>query len=169
MKNNHEITRKLWNNGRWASSASSRLVPTVVRRALLRQMCSEIGAVRVCAGFRLNNGNLVIADNSFINDDVVIDCNAMVTIESGVAVGPGCRFVTTSHLIGPPEMRRKDVTFEPIVVGAGSWLATNVTVLPGVPIGAGCIIGAGSVVHSDCAPNGFYAGVPARRVRDLPT
>jgi hypothetical protein len=39
--------------------------------------------------------------------------------------------------------------------------------LPGVVIGPGCVIAAGAVVVSDCKPNGLYAGVPARRLRDL--
>jgi maltose O-acetyltransferase len=40
-------------------------------------------------------------------------------------------------------------------------------VLPGVTIGAGCAVAAGAVVTADCEPDGLYAGVPARRVRDL--
>jgi maltose O-acetyltransferase len=40
-------------------------------------------------------------------------------------------------------------------------------VLPGVTVGDGCVIAAGAVVNADCQPDGLYAGVPARRVRDL--
>jgi maltose O-acetyltransferase len=54
-----------------------------------------------------------------------------------------------------------------VSVGNGSWLGTGVTVLPGVTIGEGCVIAAGAVVTADCAPDGLYAGVPARRIRDL--
>jgi maltose O-acetyltransferase len=39
--------------------------------------------------------------------------------------------------------------------------------LPGVTVGDGCVIAAGSVVTGDCEPHGVYAGVPAKRVRDL--
>ncbi|WP_408003863.1 LbetaH domain-containing protein [Puerhibacterium puerhi] len=39
--------------------------------------------------------------------------------------------------------------------------------MPGVTIGRGCIIAAGSVVTSDCQPDGLYAGVPAARKKDL--
>lgn len=49
----------------------------------------------------------------------------------------------------------------------GCWLGGNVTVLPGVTIGRGCVIAAGAVVTKSCDPNGLYAGVPARRIRDL--
>lgn len=172
MRPRHELTRRLWNNGRWdlvSAFTASRLVPTQLRRALLRKVCEHIGAARICAGFRLNNGRLRIGDNVFINDDVTIDCNAQVVIEDGVALGPGCTIVTSSHLVGPPEMRRRAIEYGAVRIGAGCWLATNVTVLPGATIGPGSIVAAGAVVRGELPANGFYAGVPARWVRDLPT
>ena len=172
MRSSHGLTRRLWNNGRWdliSAFTASRMVPTQVRRALLRRVCDSIGAARICAGFRLNNRHLSVGDNVFINDDVTIDCNVDVIIEDGVAIGPGCSIVTSGHLVGPPTMRRRAINYGVVRIGEGCWLATNVTVLPGTTIGSGCIVGAGSVVRGDLAPNGFYAGVPARRVRDLPT
>jgi maltose O-acetyltransferase len=39
--------------------------------------------------------------------------------------------------------------------------------MPGVTIGDGCTIASGAVVTRDCEPDGMYAGVPARRVKDL--
>lgn len=166
LKPRHELARRLWNNGRWdliSVFTASALVPTQVRRAVLRRACEHVGAARICAGFRLNNRHLVIGDNVFINDDATIDCNARVRIEDGVAIGPGCRIVTTSHWIGPPEMRRRAIDYGDVTIGQGVWLATNVTVLPGTTIGRGCVVAAGSVVRGECAPNGMYAGVPARR------
>ena len=172
MRSRHELIRRLWNNGRWdviSMVTGSRLVPTQVRRALLRRVCANVGAARICAGFRLNNSHLIIGDNVFINDDVTVDCNAEVRIGDGVAIGPQCTLLTSSHLVGPPAMRRRAIEYRPISIGAGSWLASRVTVLPGVVIGDGCIIAAGSVVTDACAANGLYAGVPAKRVKDLPT
>ncbi len=172
MRPRHELSRRLWNNGRWdllSVFTASRLVPTQLRRALLRRACRHVGAARICAGFRLNNSHLVVGDNVFINDDVTIDCNAEVRIGDGVAIGPRCVLTTSSHWVGPPEMRRRAIEYGPIHIGEGTWLATNVTVLPGVTIGNGCIVAAGSVVREDCAPNGLYAGVPARRVKELPS
>ena len=172
MKERHELVRKLWNNGRWdlvTAAVSPRLVPAQLRRAVLRVFCDDIGAARILGGLRINNRHLVVGDNVFINEDALIDCNARVVIEDGVAIGPRCSFITSGHLVGPPEMRRRAIAYGEIRVGRGSWLATNVTVLPGVTIGEGCVIAAGAVVRSDCEPNGLYAGVPATRVKDLPT
>lgn len=54
-----------------------------------------------------------------------------------------------------------------ITVGDGCWIGTNVTILPGVNIRNGCVIGAGSLVTKDCEPNGLYVGVPAKRIKEL--
>lgn len=172
MKERHELVRRLWNNGRWdliSALVAPRLVPAQMRRAVLRRWCDHVGAARILGGLRINNRHLVVGDNVFINEDAMIDCNALIVIEDGVAIGPRCTLITSGHLVGPPEMRRRAIAYGEIRIGKGSWLATNVTVLPGVSIGEGCIVAAGSVVRSDCKPNGLYAGVPAVRIKDLPT
>ncbi|MFJ6374559.1 DapH/DapD/GlmU-related protein [Pseudarthrobacter oxydans] len=76
-------------------------------------------------------------------------------------------FVTSSHRIGSRERRAGAATSAPITVGDGVWIGAAAVVLPGVTIGEGVIVAAGAVVTSDCAPNGVYAGVPARRVKEL--
>lgn len=172
MKDSHTLTRKLWNNGRWdliSAVTGSRLLPCQARRALLRRVCAHVGAARILAGFHLNNRHLYIGDDVFINDGATIDCNVLVRIEDGVAIGSGCTIITSGHLVGPPEMRRRAIRYGEVRIGAGSWLATNVTVLPGSTIGPGCVIAAGAVVRGDLPANGMYAGVPARRIKDLPT
>jgi len=69
--------------------------------------------------------------------------------------------------MGPSRQRAGENIEAPIVIGDGSWLGQNVSVIAGVTIGAGCMIAAGAGVGSDCEPNGLYAGVPARRIKNL--
>ena len=64
-------------------------------------------------------------------------------------------------------MRGGAAAAEPVNIGAGSWLGANVTVLPGVNIGNGAVVAAGSVVIRDCVSHGLYAGVPAKLVKVL--
>ena len=56
----------------------------------------------------------------------------------------------------------------PLVVSSGCWIGARAVLLPGLTIGEGCVVGAGAVVTKDCLPIGLYAGIPARRIRDLP-
>ena len=52
------------------------------------------------------------------------------------------------------------------VVGNDVWIGQNVTVLPGVHIGDGAIIGANSVVAGDIPPYTVAAGNPCRVIRN---
>lgn len=54
-----------------------------------------------------------------------------------------------------------------IIIENGCWIGGNVTILPGVVISEGCIIGAGSVVTKNTEKNSLYVGVPAKKVRNL--
>ncbi len=108
-----------------------------------------------------------IGDRVFCNDGVYI--NHHVTIEDEVSIGQFTRLITGGHELGPGSHRAGATTAEPIVIGRGAWLGASVTILPGVTVGAGCVIASGAVVIRDCEPNGLYAGVPAVRKRDLPT
>ncbi|MBR1536811.1 MAG: hypothetical protein IJ630_07725 [Treponema sp.] len=46
------------------------------------------------------------------------------------------------------------------------WIGANVTILDGVTVASGCVLAAGSVVTKSTEPNGVYAGVPARRIKE---
>ena len=79
----------------------------------------------------------------------------------------GILLTAALHNIGSHQRRGTGAAGAPIVIGAGSWLGARSIVLPGVSIGEGCIVGAGSVVTCDCEPDGIYVWAPARRTRDL--
>ena len=55
----------------------------------------------------------------------------------------------------------------PIKVGDNCWFGANVSVMPGVTIGNGCVIAAGSVVTKDLPDNSLAAGVPATIKRKI--
>ena len=55
----------------------------------------------------------------------------------------------------------------PIRIEDGCWIGANVTIMPGVTIAKGCIIGAGTLVTEDTEENGIYVGIPARLIRKL--
>jgi len=50
-------------------------------------------------------------------------------------------------------------------VGNDVWIGDNVTVLAGVRIADGCVLGVGAVVTKDTEPYGIYGGIPARLIR----
>jgi maltose O-acetyltransferase len=116
---------------------------------------------------RFTGPDVTVGRGSFINRDCLFDTSAPITLEERVTVGMGCALITSTHVIQGPEGRAGALQAAPIHIGKGSWLGARVLVLPGVAVGAGCVVAAGAVVTGDLQPHGLYAGVPARRIRDL--
>ena len=66
-----------------------------------------------------------------------------------------------------PEQRDIQPPSKPITIGDNVWLGGHVIVLPGVTIGDGSVIGAGSVVTGDIPPRSLAVGTPAKVIRTL--
>ena len=124
----------------------------------------------IFGGLRISGeGRLKIHRDCFISFDCLVDCSADVVIGERVAMAAGARIISSGHDFSDPRQRAGARSMAPISIGAGSWLGAGSTVLGGLTIGPGVIVAAGAVVTRDCAPHGLYAGVPAHRIRDLPT
>ena len=126
---------------------------------------------RISSHVFIGSNRLSISKNVFINIGCFLDGNEEIVIEDGVRVGPYTKFLTCTHTINPDTYRRAGISTNiklPVFVGRGSWIGVGATILPGVRIEEGCIVGAGAVVIKSTMPNGLYAGLPARRIKDLP-
>lgn len=108
-----------------------------------------------------------IGSHSFMNHGCHIDDGRLV-IGDGVYVGPRVVFAMGDHEIGLGTQRAGTNISRPIEIQDGSWIGANATILSGVTVARGCVIAAGAVVTKDTEANGLYAGVPARRLKDLP-
>lgn len=90
-----------------------------------------------------------------------------VTIGEGTLIAMHCRILSSSHTIAPQGtfIRSQPDILQPTSIGRDVWLGAGATVLGGVNIGDGCVIGAGAVVTRDLPPGSIAIGVPARVVR----
>lgn len=111
------------------------------------------------------NYPIIIGDNSFLNQDCIVGPNTF--IGKNVSVGHKVSFVTATHKIGDTNKRASDSVFLPIKIEDGCWIGAGSIILPGVTIGKGTIIAAGSVVNKDCKSNYLYAGNPATPIKPL--
>lgn len=109
-----------------------------------------------------------ICDGVFIENDVVI--GDRVTIKSGVQLWDGLR-VEDDVFIGPnatftndryPRSKAYPEKFLQTVVRNGASIGANATILPGLEICAGAMVGAGAVVTRPVPPNAIAVGNPAR-------
>lgn len=82
-------------------------------------------------------------------------------------IGPNCHISAMSHEIGDENQRAGRTYIKDVVIGHGAWIGADVKILPGVTVGKGCIIGAGSVLTKSTEDNSLYVGVPARKVKNI--
>ena len=112
--------------------------------------------------------NIHVGEDFYMNVGCVILDGAPVRFGDRVFVGPQCGFYTAGHPLQVPERAAGLEYAHPITVGDDVWIGGHVTVLPGVHIGDGAVIGAGSVVTQDIPPHVVAMGVPCRVHRQLP-
>ncbi len=98
---------------------------------------------------------------TFVNHGCYFMDGGTIHIGENVFIGPFCGFYTASHPIKFAERNKGLERALPIIIGDNCWLGANVSVMQGVRIGSGCVIGAGSVVTKDIPDNCMAAGVPA--------
>lgn len=93
-----------------------------------------------------------------------------VTIEDDCFVGHGVMFINDKYPGSVNEagelQTEEDWVVVPTLVKTRASIGSNVTLLCGITIGEGAIIGAGSVVTKDVPPNTVVAGNPARIIRE---
>ena len=147
--------------------AASALIPPRARHRLLRAAGIDLESCSLASGCFIGSRRLTVGQGSYVNQGCLFDNWAQITIGRNCSLAMRVTLVTSTHEQGSSDKRAGRRTSAPIRIEDGCWLGANVTVLPGVTVGAGCIVAAGAVVADDCAPNGLYGGVPARRLRDL--
>lgn len=111
--------------------------------------------------------NVSIGDWTFINHGAYLMDGAAITIGCHCFIGPALGAYTAQH---PLDRGQRSLGLEralPIAIGDDCWIGANVLLMPGVTIGAGCVIAAGSLVTKD-VPAGYVAmGAPCRLIRRI--
>lgn len=151
---------------------------TETRAAILRELIGEFGEGSFIQGpIAFHYGQHTrIGKRFFGNFNLTVQDDAQVTIGDDCNFGPNVTIVTPVHPMLPEERKvlyapdgtpRRLCWAKPVTVGSDCWLGANVVICPGVTIGDGCVIGAGSVVTRDVPPHSFAAGNPCRVIREI--
>lgn len=121
------------------------------------------GTVMIISGEPTGNPKLRIGKFCGFNRYTIIDASELVEFKDYARIGPGCYITDHNHKTKADELiMNQGLTSSPTIIGRDAWLGANVSVLKGVTIGDGAIIGAGSVVTKDIPPQSIAVGVPAK-------
>lgn len=112
----------------------------------------------------LPGGELVVEDSVFVNYGADIAVAAKVRIGAWTRIGP--RVSIADHSAHPIDATKSDVP-KPVDIGEDVWIGRNAIILPGVTIGRGALVAAGSIVTKDVEDCTLVAGNPARPIRTL--
>ena len=110
---------------------------------------------------------LTVGENCWLGAGLEIYGNGSVVIGDNCDIGPKVVFLTGSHEIGNQHRRAGIGKNEEIRIGSGCWIGGRATLLGGIQVGEGSVLGACSCAVKDIPENRLCCGVPAREVRKL--
>lgn len=106
--------------------------------------------------------NLRCDDGACIGERAIIYNAALVHLGSHAIVSQHAYVCAATHDIDDPGF---PIITAPITIGPYAWICARASVLPGLTVHEGAVLGLGAVTSKDLEPWQVYAGVPARRVR----
>ena len=132
------------------------------KQDLIKELFGSVGTNPfVGDNFHCDFGKNIHVGNNFHADYncTMLDL-AEIRIGDNCLIGPDVGIYTAGHRI-QPEGRIADVYAQPVTIGNDVWIGGHSTIVPGVTIGDGAVVAAGSVVTKDVPPRSLVAGNPA--------
>jgi lipopolysaccharide O-acetyltransferase len=137
------------------------------------------GIIKISQGFSSNVGLVIetfgpnsvvnIGRDVYVNYRLHIGCVKSIEIGDGTLFGSDCLIIDHSHggydsaFSSDPRQKpvERNLISSSIIIGSNCWFGDRVSVLQGVTIGDGCIVGVGSVVTKDLPAYTIAVGSPA--------
>jgi maltose O-acetyltransferase len=141
-------------------------IPFHIIRVIIYRRIIRVGKnSSILMSVRIRGRNISIGNNTIINGDCLLDGRGQSHLEIGdnVDIAPYVKIWTVDH---DPNSSNHAARAKNVVIEDHVWIASSVTILPGVTLGEGCVVAAGSVVTKDTEPYAIVAGVPAKKIGD---
>lgn len=106
--------------------------------------------------------NLVVGENVHIGRGVLFDLSAPLVIGRGAVIAMQATILTHTDAGPRPAAKNVGLRVAKVEIGTGAYVGARALILPGVTLGAECVVAAGAVVTRDVPDGVRVAGVPAR-------
>ena len=137
-----------------------------LRRLLAKRIFRKCGRnfkafhhVKISFGY-----NLEVGDNVVVHRHVLLDDRGGIRLGDGVSISDFANVYSHSHGV----VEGRDITTPVTVIDAGVRVTYHATVMSGVHLAEGTMLGAFGVATRDTEPHTIYAGIPARKIKDKP-
>lgn len=146
------------------------------RSEILQELLGRCGTgVWIEPPFQCDFGdNIFLESGVFVNFNCVMLDGDAIEIGEGTLLGPAVQVYATSHPLRVEDrifthegVLGYNTTASPVKIGKHVWIGGGAIILPGITIGDGTVVGAGSVVTKSLPSKVFAAGNPCRIIRDL--
>lgn len=141
-----------------------KLIANYYTDARIRKLYFDRLGVKMGDGSFANLGMKIIVSDKF---------RYSIEIGSNVSIGPNLTLITQAAAGNGKEIneiayvKQKLTKEDRIIIEDEVWIGANVVILPGVKIGRCSVLGAGAIVNTDVEPYSIYAGIPAKKIRNL--
>jgi maltose O-acetyltransferase len=151
---------------KWRKELGGDVLRSFVCRFIFRKLGKDAVVKRNVSFGRGNKISLGI--NSYIGEDSYLNIHDDIIIGANVMIGPQVMILTGNHSfsdISRPMCEQPSIGLS-VIIKDNVWIGARSIILPGVMIGEGAVIGAGSVVTKDIGELSVVAGNPARLIRN---
>ena len=123
-----------------------------------------------CGGMEWSHpeAGISIGRQSYIGPNSVLFGGGGIEIGDAVLISPGVVITSHQHTFEEQgvDIQAQPLEFARVVIDRNVWVGANATVVPGIRVGEGAVIGAGAVVTHDVPAGAVVVGVPARVLRE---
>jgi acetyltransferase-like isoleucine patch superfamily enzyme len=114
-----------------------------------------------------NREHLRVGEGSGWSQGCLFNCDGGLSIGRNVLIGPHVCIHTTNHVYSDVEtpIKFQGDSPEPVIIEDDVWVGANCVILPGVKLGKGCVVGAGSIVTKSVLPYTVVVGNPAHMIK----
>lgn len=144
--------------------------------ALLENQALQLGdGTYIAKGSTISCKNVLIGQGTRINGSIKLKGGDTIHIGKYCAIGEDVDILSTNHTTSTINMQNvlqieitgtvTPANKKGVEIGNNVWIGDRVIILPGIKIGDGAVIGAGSVVTKDVSPFCIHAGNPAKFIK----